>query len=107
VDDLIEGVLRLFHCAHPGPVNLGNPDEYRILELAEQVRGATGARVAIEHRPLPQDDPKVRQPDITLARELLGWEPRVSLAEGLARTVAYFREILPEITADEDRRAGR
>lgn len=107
VDDLVEGVVRLFHSDYAGPVNLGNPDEYRIVELAEKVLEVSGARAPIEHRPLPEDDPKVRRPEIALARRRLGWEPRVPLPEGLARTVAYFREIFDEITEDADRRAGR
>jgi UDP-glucuronate decarboxylase len=95
VDDLVEGLLRLM--AAPGrhePVNLGNPVEFTILELAQEVARMTGREVRLTHRPLPQDDPTQRQPDITRAREWLGWEPRVQLAEGLASTVAYFRERL-------------
>lgn len=107
VDDLVEGILRLFESDHVGPVNLGNPDEYRVSELAERVRQLAGSRSALERRPLPQDDPKVRRPDITLARRLLGWEPQVALEEGLTRTIGYFRGILHEITPEVDRRAGR
>ncbi|MBI4513262.1 MAG: SDR family oxidoreductase [Gemmatimonadetes bacterium] len=107
VEDMLDGILRLFESDHVGPVNLGNPDEHTVLELAELVREATGAHVPIEHRPLPEDDPKVRRPDISLARRVLGWEPRVSLEEGLRQTVAYFRQIVGDITEESDRRAGR
>ena len=107
VDDLVEGLRRLFESDHTGPVNLGNPDEYRVIELAERVRQIAGSRSTVERRPLPQDDPKVRRPDITLARRLLRWEPRIALDEGLERTIAYFREILNEIPPEADRRAGR
>ncbi|MGH7545115.1 MAG: UDP-glucuronic acid decarboxylase family protein [Gemmatimonadota bacterium] len=107
VDDLVEGVVRLFESEHAGPVNLGNPDEYRVIQLAERVREIAGARSPLERRALPQDDPKVRRPDITLARRLLGWEPQVDLDEGLTRTIDYFRGILHEITPEADRRAGR
>jgi dTDP-glucose 4,6-dehydratase len=107
VDDLIEGVVRLFHSDYVGPVNLGNPEECRILELAELVQEVAGARVPLEHRPLPEDDPKVRRPDISLARRVLGWSPRVPLREGLVRTADYFRSILHEITDEADGRSGR
>ena len=75
-----------------GPVNLGNPQEFTIRELAMQVLAETGAGSALVHEPLPEDDPRQRQPDIRLARELLDWQPRVPLAQGLAHTVRYFRE---------------
>ncbi len=94
VDDLIEGITRLFHSAHAGPVNIGNPNEFTMLELAEVVREVTGHDVPVQHRELPTDDPKVRRPDITLARELLDWEPVVALREGIGRTVDYFREVV-------------
>jgi dTDP-glucose 4,6-dehydratase len=92
VDDLIEGIVRLFARGGPDPVNVGNPTEYTVRELAELVLRLTGSASPIVERPLPVDDPKVRQPDITRARTLLGWEPRVSLEEGLRRTIAFFRE---------------
>jgi UDP-glucuronate decarboxylase len=96
VDDLVEGILRLM--ATPdgvtGPVNLGNPNEFTILELAKLVIEILGSRSAIEQRPLPADDPKQRQPDISEAKRLLGWEPSVQLREGLERTVAYFAGVL-------------
>ncbi len=95
VDDLVDGLVRLMeHPTEVGPINLGNPGEFTIRELAEQVLALTGAGNALVHRPLPADDPKQRQPDITRARTTLGFEPKVPLAEGLKRTVAYFRDRL-------------
>ncbi|MBN2198575.1 MAG: SDR family oxidoreductase [Candidatus Aminicenantes bacterium] len=95
VSDLIDGLHRLMESEDlTGPVNLGNPSEFTILELAERILERTGSRSAIIHKPLPQDDPVQRCPDIRLARERLGWEPRVSLEEGLDRTIAYFKEKL-------------
>ena len=91
VSDLVEGVYRLLFSAHHDPMNIGNPAEITIREFAEEVLALAGRAGRVEYRPLPQDDPKVRQPDITRARELLGWEPRVSRADGLKRTVEYFR----------------
>lgn len=92
VSDLIEGITRLFHSAHQEPTNIGNPVEFTMLELAEQVLEATGSTSKVEYLPLPADDPKVRQPDITLAQEVLGWNPAVPLREGLRQTVAWFRQ---------------
>jgi UDP-glucuronate decarboxylase len=95
VSDLIEGLILMMEADDPGgPVNLGNPSEFTILELAELVLKMTGSRSKIEHRPLPQDDPVHRCPDISLARARLGWEPKVGLEEGLERTIAYFRDSL-------------
>ncbi len=96
VDDLIEGAMRLMAAPDEvtGPVNLGNPDELSIRELADTVIEITGSKSKIEHRPLPVDDPVQRCPDISLAREVLKWEPKVPLQEGLGRTVAYFDELL-------------
>ena len=94
VDDLIEGVRRLMEVDYPYPVNLGNPEEYRVLDLAHLVKELTGSPSPIVFQPLPEDDPKQRRPDITLAKELLGWEPRVPVREGLLRTIDYFREVL-------------
>ena len=94
VDDLIEGIWRLAHSPLHEPVNLGNPREMSILEFAEAIQQTCGRRVELVFRPLPVDDPRVRQPDITRARTELGWEPKVPLEEGLARTVAYFRRLL-------------
>jgi UDP-glucuronate decarboxylase len=92
VDDLVDGLIRLMNAeGRNEPVNLGNPVEFTIRELAEAVAKAAGGDVRMVYRPLPQDDPTRRQPDITRAREWLGWEPRVPLAEGLVRTVAFFR----------------
>jgi dTDP-glucose 4,6-dehydratase len=94
VDDLVEGIWRLLNAKEHLPVNLGNPAEMTILQFAQAVIAATGSRSAIEFRPLPVDDPKVRQPDIGKARALLGWEPRVPLSEGLGRTLQDFRRRL-------------
>ena len=94
VSDLVDGVFRLMASNEADPVNLGNPHEITIGALAERVIALSGSRSRIVHRPLPVDDPRVRQPDITRARSLLGWEPRVSLEEGLARTLEYFRKKL-------------
>jgi dTDP-glucose 4,6-dehydratase len=94
VDDLIEGILRLFERGTPEPTNLGNPTEFTIRQLAEEVLRLTGGRGPIVERPLPVDDPKVRQPDIGRARATLGWEPAVPLEEGLRRTIDYFRGVI-------------
>ncbi|MES1166938.1 MAG: UDP-glucuronic acid decarboxylase family protein [Pseudomonadota bacterium] len=92
VDDLIDGFVRLMNQrATVGPVNLGNPGEFTMLELAEQVLKLTKSKSKIVHKPLPADDPKQRRPDITLAKKYLKWEPKVPLAEGLKRTIAYFK----------------
>ena len=98
VDDLIAGFLSMMttDAAVTGPINLGNPGEFTIRELAEKVIALTGSKSQIAHRPLPQDDPMQRQPDITLAREQLGWEPKVPLETGLVQTVAYFEALLSE-----------
>ena len=90
IDDLVEGMMRLMEGEHIGPINIGNPNEFTILELAEQVRSLINPDLPILFNPLPADDPKQRKPDITRARELLGWEPQVLLPEGLKRTVADF-----------------
>jgi dTDP-glucose 4,6-dehydratase len=92
VDDEVEGIYRLFHSEHADPVNIGNPNEFTIRELADIVIEETGSASKLEHLPLPDDDPKVRRPDISVARSVLGWEPKVSLREGLRRTIPYFRE---------------
>ena len=94
VDDLVDGIYRLFHSDRADPTNVGNPVEFTVRELAEQVLRMTGSASRIDWLPLPQDDPKVRQPDITLAREVLGWEPKVPLEEGLRRTIPYFAELV-------------
>ncbi|HLL53591.1 MAG TPA: GDP-mannose 4,6-dehydratase, partial [Myxococcaceae bacterium] len=94
VRDLIEGLVRLATSKVTEPVNIGNPREMTILEFAEAVRGAAGGGGRIRFQPLPKDDPKQRRPDITRARQLLGWEPRVSLEEGLRETIEWFRATL-------------
>jgi dTDP-glucose 4,6-dehydratase len=94
VSDLVEGIFRLMMSATPDPVNIGNPNEMTIRQLAETIITITGSKSRIVERPLPVDDPKVRQPDITRARTLLGWEPKVPLREGLETTIAYFRRKL-------------
>ena len=91
VDDLVEGLWRLLHSDYAFPVNIGNPREMSIREFAERVVELTGSRSELTYHELPEDDPKVRQPDITKARALLDWEPKVSLEEGLARTLDWFR----------------
>jgi dTDP-glucose 4,6-dehydratase len=94
VDDLIEGIIRLFERGSSDPTNIGNPHEFTVRQLAERVLALTGSRSKIVARPLPVDDPQVRQPDISHARETLGWEPTVSLDEGLRRTIEYFRDVV-------------
>jgi UDP-glucuronate decarboxylase len=97
VSDLIEGVCRMMNTEGlTGPVNIGNPSEFTIRELADMVVRLTGSGSEIVHRPLPQDDPVQRQPDISLAREKLGWQPMVPLKEGLAATIEYFAKVLSE-----------
>jgi dTDP-glucose 4,6-dehydratase len=105
VDDLIDGIVRLLNSDLPGPVNIGNPHELSVLDLATRVREVTGSRSPVVHVPRPQDDPTVRQPDITLARTRLDWQPRVPLTEGLQRTVAWFRSRLG-LPSTVDRRLG-
>jgi UDP-glucuronate decarboxylase len=96
VDDLVDGLIRLMESPREvvGPINLGNPGEFTMLELAQQVIAKVGGASTIEYQPLPQDDPTQRQPDIDRARAQLGWSPTVALSEGLDRTVDYFRELL-------------
>ncbi|MBD3760755.1 UDP-glucuronic acid decarboxylase family protein [Rhizorhabdus sp.] len=96
VDDLVEGMLRLMATGPDvtGPVNIGNPGEFTMLELAEHVIRLTGSASKIVHRPLPQDDPRQRQPDVSLAKSLLDWEPTINLESGLKRTINYFRDIV-------------
>jgi UDP-glucuronate decarboxylase len=96
VGDMVDGLIALMNSAPDvtGPINLGNPGEFTMLELASQVQALTGTEVPIEFQPLPADDPARRRPDISRARELLGWEPRVPLAEGLVPTIDYFRKAL-------------
>jgi nucleoside-diphosphate-sugar epimerase len=92
VSDEVDGIYRLFMSDVPTPVNIGNPNEFTVLELARHVLALSGSASPVENQPLPEDDPKVRQPDITVARSALGWEPHVSLEEGLQLTIPYFRE---------------
>ncbi len=94
VDDMVEGLIRLMNGPEVGPVNLGNPEEVTILALADLVRELTGSQSPVVHRELPVDDPVQRCPDITLAREKLGWSPGVPLREGLLKTIKYFRSAL-------------
>jgi dTDP-glucose 4,6-dehydratase len=94
VSDEVEGIFRLFHSAEVEPVNVGNPTEFTIRELAGIILEETGSQSVLEHRALPADDPQVRQPDISRARTLLGWEPEVDLREGLRRTIPYFRRLV-------------
>ncbi len=94
VSDLVEGIWRLLNSDATTPVNIGNPHEMSILEFAQTIRDAVGSQSPIVFKPLPVDDPQTRQPDITLARTLLGWEPKVDLREGLESTIKYFREVL-------------
>jgi dTDP-glucose 4,6-dehydratase len=95
VDDLVEGIYRLLLSDHSQPVNIGNPDEVTILQFAEEILQLVGnSKAYIDYRPLPVDDPKVRQPDITKARQILGWEPQVPRAQGLKMTYEYFKTVV-------------
>ena len=94
VSDLIDGIFKLAMSDFHEPVNLGNPREMTIKQFADEIIRITGSKSTIEYKPLPEDDPKVRQPDISRAKKVLGWEPRVSFEEGITRTIKYFRESL-------------
>ncbi len=94
VDDLVEGIVRLFERGSHEPTNIGNPGEFTVRQLAEKVIALTGSKSAILQEPLPEDDPRQRKPDITRASRELGWEPKVALEQGLVRTIAYFRQEL-------------
>jgi dTDP-glucose 4,6-dehydratase len=94
VSDLVEGIYRLLLSDYPNPVNIGNPSEITINQFAEEIIALTGAKTKIIYKPLPKDDPKQRQPDITRAREILNWEPKVNRAEGLKLTLDYFKTVL-------------
>ena len=96
VSDLVEGIYRLFHSDRIEPTNVGNPGEFTMLELAALVLELTGSGSILEHRPMPPDDPKQRQPDITIAKAVLRWEPQVPLREGLGRTIDYFRTVVAD-----------
>jgi UDP-glucuronate decarboxylase len=102
VDDLVDGLIRMMNSPKDftGPVNVGNPGEYTILELAEKITDLTDSQSGIVFNPLPQDDPLQRQPDITLAKEKLGWEPITDLTQGLQRTIAYFQELIENNSVD-------
>ena len=109
VDDLVDGLIRLMKTRDEitGPINIGNPDEFSIATLAATVIDLTGSRSRLVHRPRPQDDPRQRRPDISNAREVLGWTPRTPLAEGLKRTIAYFEGLLREPGVREMLAAGK
>ena len=95
VDDLVEGILRLLRCNYVGPVNIGNPNEMSLLDMAKKIIAITDSKSELVYRPLPPDDPKVRRPDIALARRVLeNWEPKISVSDGLVRTRDYFVETL-------------
>ena len=94
VSDLIDGIYRLSQSDFHEPVNIGNPREMTIKQFAEEIIRITGTKSGIEYKPLPVDDPKVRQPDITRAKKILGWEPKVEFEEGITRTIEYFRQWL-------------
>ena len=94
ISDLVEGILRLMHADTNEPVNIGNPQEMTVIQIAKEIVTLTGSRSRIVHRPLPVDDPRVRQPDISRAQALLNWGPRISLTDGLSRTIEYFRQKL-------------
>ena len=98
IDDLVAGIHKLLEVDHHLPVNIGNPHEMTVIEFAKKIIELTGSKSPIVHKPLPEDDPQVRQPDITKARTLLRWEPKVTLDEGLAKTIDYFRVRLKEQT---------
>jgi UDP-glucuronate decarboxylase len=99
VDDLVDGMLALIGSDLTSPVNLGNPVECTMLDLASDVLDLTGSRSPIVHQPLPEDDPRQRRPDITLAMSSLGWRPSIGLRDGLARTIAHFETVLSAETA--------
>jgi dTDP-glucose 4,6-dehydratase len=105
VDDLVEGIYRLLMADYAGPVNIGNPDEITILDFAKEIIRLTGTSQKIVFQPIPTDDPKQRQPDITKARQLLGWEPRVSRAEGLKITYEYFKSLPRDVLFARDHKS--
>lgn len=104
VDDLVEGIFRLLLCDYVNPINVGNPQEITIKDFAEEIIKLTGTSQKIVYRELPQDDPKQRQPDITIARKILNWEPKVNRAEGLKRTYAYFKGLSNDELYKKDHR---
>ena len=104
VDDLVEGIYRLLHCDYPYPVNIGNPDEITILQFAEEIIKLTGTKQKIVFKDLPKDDPTQRRPDITKAKKILGWEPKVSRAEGLKITYAAFKALPKDVLYKQEHR---
>ncbi len=104
IDDQVEGIYRLLMSDYHNPINIGNPHETTIMEFAEEIIKLTGTDQKIVYRPLPQDDPLQRQPDITRAKEILGWEPQVGRAEGLKKVFEYFRSLTPEELQDKEHR---
>jgi UDP-glucuronate decarboxylase len=105
VSDLVDGLIRLMDGEHTGPINVGNPEEYTVLELAQKIQQMVNPNAQIQFKPLPADDPQRRQPDITLAKTLLGWQPTVPLQEGLTKTITSFQErmrgsVLPLTTSE-------
>lgn len=104
VDDLVEGIYRLLMSDYVNPVNIGNPSEITIKDFAEEIIKLTGTKQKVVYHDLPQDDPKQRQPDITVARKILGWEPKIDRAEGLKRTYAYFKSLSQEELYKKDHR---
>jgi UDP-glucuronate decarboxylase len=108
VSDLVDGLVRLMNSAPDvtGPINLGNPGEFTIRELAEQIIDLTGSRSKLVHKPLPTDDPKQRQPEITRAKTVLGWQPKVPLKRGLGMTIPYFEQVLRQDRADPASKPG-
>src|SRR5690606_16141713 len=105
--DLVDGLLAMMACPRdPGPINLGNPEEMTIRAIAELIVELTGSRSTFEHRPLPSNDPTRRRPDITKARRILGWEPRVSVRDGLLETIDYYRARMPARRGNGQRKLG-
>jgi dTDP-glucose 4,6-dehydratase len=102
IDDLVEGIFRLLFADYHLPVNIGNPDEISILQFAEEIIRLTGSNQKIVFKPLPKDDPKQRQPDIQRAKDILGWEPKISRAEGLEKTLEYFKSLSPDIIFERE-----
>ncbi|MCC9168864.1 UDP-glucuronic acid decarboxylase family protein [Pontibacter harenae] len=102
VDDLVEGIYRLLMSDYPQPVNIGNPGEITIKEFAEEICKLTGVELKVDYQPLPKDDPQKRQPDISRAKEILGWEPKVDRAEGLKRTLEYFKQKIEVPVVEEE-----
>ncbi|MGB5497768.1 MAG: NAD-dependent epimerase/dehydratase family protein, partial [Maribacter sp.] len=104
IDDQVEGIYRLLMSDYTDPINIGNPHETTILEFAEEIIKLTGTNQKIIYKPLPQDDPMQRQPDITRAKKILGWEPKVGRGEGLKKVFEYFKALTPEELQDKEHR---